>query len=78
MHLDAYTKGVLTVIAVALCTLVMQNAIPKLNAQDHPLQRVQICDDHDCLLLSPLRRKASTGDRFLSFALPIFAETEDR
>jgi hypothetical protein len=78
MHPDAYTKCALTAIAVALYALMIQNGILKSKAQDNPTQKVQICDDHDCLRLSPLRKRASTGDRFLSFALPIFIESDSR
>ena len=75
MICDLYAKAVLTVIAGALCLLVVQNAIPASRAQADGIQKVQICDDHSCLRLSPLRRQASMGDRFLSFALPIFVES---
>ena len=78
MPVDAYTKSALTVIAVALCALVMQNVTMQSKAQDGPLQKVQICDDHDCLRLSPIRKHSSVGGYFLTFGLPIFAETEDR
>jgi hypothetical protein len=75
MSLDVYTKGVLTVIAAALCALVIQNAIRESKAQG-ALQKVEICDDHDCLGLTTIRKRASTGDRFLTLALPIFVETD--
>jgi hypothetical protein len=76
MHFDAYTKAVLTIIAGALCALVAQNAVRQSKADDHPLQKVQICDEHDCLRLSPLRKRTSFGVSFLSYALPIFVESE--
>ena len=60
--IDIYTKGVLTVIAIALCLLVAQNAA-SIQAPLLRPQKVQICDDHTCLMLTPLRRQASTGDR---------------
>jgi hypothetical protein len=78
MPVDAYTKGALTVIAVALCALVIQNVTMQSKAQDGPLQKVQICDDHDCLRLSLIRKRTSLGGYFLTSALPIFAETEGR
>ncbi len=42
MKLDAYTKGVLTVIALALVTLAIQNAIQPAVAQGG-VQKVTIC-----------------------------------
>jgi hypothetical protein len=78
MHFDAYVKVILTVIAVALCALVTQNAIREAKAQNRDLQKVQICDDSDCLRLSPLRKRTSGGEGFHSFALPISVETESR
>jgi hypothetical protein len=78
MSFDAYTKGVLTVIAAALCALVAQNAILQSKAESGPLQKVQICDEHDCVRLSPIRKHSTVGGYFLTFGLPTFAETEDR
>ena len=73
---DAYTKCVLTVIAVALCVLAAQGFIAA-HAQTNSVQRVQICDENSkCLFLSPIRQRASTGDRFLTFALPTILEKE--
>ena len=43
MSVDRYTKGVLTVIAVALCVFALQNAIRPAGAQ-FSVQRVTICD----------------------------------
>jgi hypothetical protein len=78
MYFDVYTKGVLTAIAAALCALVAQNATPQSKAENYQLQKVQICDDHDCLRLSPIRKHSTVGGYFLTFGLPIFAETDDR
>ncbi|MCA3322649.1 MAG: hypothetical protein INF75_05710 [Roseomonas sp.] len=49
MKLDAYTKGVLTVIALALVTLAIQNAIQPAVAQSG-VQKVTICtqDGRNC------------------------------
>lgn len=44
MQVDRYTRGVLTVIAVALCVLVVQNAASPAGAQTGNVQRVVICD----------------------------------
>ena len=52
MSFDPYTKGVVTVIAAALCALVVQNAIQQSKAENGPLQKVQICDDQHCLTKS--------------------------
>ena len=76
MSFDVYTKSVLTVIAAALCALVAQNAIPQSKAESGQLQKVQICDDHDCVRLSPIRKRSPVGGYFLTFGLPVFAETE--
>jgi hypothetical protein len=78
MNADIYTKSTLTVIAVALCLLVTQNFISGSSAQNNSLQKVQICDAHQCLFLSPIRKEASTGNKFLTFALPILVEQENR
>jgi hypothetical protein len=77
MSFDAYTKGVLTVIAAALCALVIQNAIQQSKAESGQLQKVQICDDHDCLRLSPIRKYSSASGYFLTHGLPVFSETDD-
>jgi hypothetical protein len=79
MSFDRYTKVILTIIAIALCALVIENAIPKSRAQGNPLQKVQICDLSDrCLGLSLIRKRSPVGDYFGTFALPIFAETDER
>jgi hypothetical protein len=49
MGVDRYTKTVLTIIAAALCTLVVQNAVPISHAQQGTtaggaVQRVALCD----------------------------------
>ena len=44
MKVDAYTQGVLTVIAVALVTIAIQNAIQPAVAKGG-VQRVTICND---------------------------------
>jgi len=54
MSFDAYTKGVVTVIAAALCALVVQNAIQQSRAENGQLQKVQICDDQHCLHLKAI------------------------
>jgi hypothetical protein len=78
MSFDAYTKGVITVIAAALCALVVQNAIQQSKVENAQLQKVQICDDQHCLSLSPLRKYSSANGYFLSYGLPIFSEADDR
>jgi len=78
MSFDAYTKGILTIIAIALCALVIENAIPKSRAQDNPLQKVQICDEAECLRLSIIREHSTVGGYFATWALSIFVKTDDR
>jgi hypothetical protein len=75
---DTYTKFVLTIIAVALCVLVVQNVTARSNAQDAQLQRVQICDEGNCLNLAPLRKRTSRGERFLGIALPVYVDSDAR
>jgi hypothetical protein len=70
MRFDAYTKGVLTVIAIALCVLAIQNAALQSKAQDVHLQKVQIRDDNNCLNLSPVRQRTSAGVRFFDLDAP--------
>jgi hypothetical protein len=75
---DMYTKCTLTVIAIALCVLAMQSIIVGSKAQNNSVQKVEICngnaDPTTCLSLVPIRKQTSDGQRFLTFALPIFAE----
>jgi len=78
MSFDAYTKGVVTVIAGALCVLVVQNAIQQSKAENAQLQKVQICDDQHCLSLSPIRKYSSANGYFLTYGLPTFSDVEDR
>lgn len=77
MSFDAYTKGVLTVIAAALCALVVQNAIQQSKAENGQLQKVQICDDQHCLRLSPIGKYSSANGYFLTYGLPVRSETDD-
>lgn len=44
MKTDLYTKFVLTVIALALSAIAMQNTIPSAFAQSGGIQKVVICD----------------------------------
>jgi hypothetical protein len=45
MHIDRYTKGVLTVIAAALVTMVVQNSVATSSAEsDGAPQKVMICN----------------------------------
>ena len=46
MHIDYYTKAVLTVIAVALTISAMQNMVNVSNAQQSSIQKVTICDEN--------------------------------
>jgi hypothetical protein len=80
MPTDIYTKAVLTVIAVGLLQLNIQILVRPSVAQINPseIQKVQICDDHSCLSLSPMRRTSSTGVTFLTFSLPVATEAEQR
>jgi hypothetical protein len=41
---DRYTKAVLTVIAAALVTIVVQNSISSSAAQSSTVPKVQVCD----------------------------------
>lgn len=78
MSLDLpYTKIVLTVIATALSALAAQNAIT-LSRAEGQAAKVQICDEHACLRLSPIRKHSTVGGTFLTFGLPVWAEAEDR
>ena len=74
MRTDVYTKIVLTVIAAALVAHVIQNSVDSATAQVAGVQKVQICDEHSCLRLNPVRNVASTGQKFLTFALPVMTE----
>ncbi len=44
MQIDLYTKSILTVIAISLLTIALQNFIPVANADKTKIQRVAICD----------------------------------
>jgi hypothetical protein len=69
MTIDRYTKAVLTVIAVALVGLVVQNAIGTVVAQPPP-QRVQICDTAGrCATLRPYTNPET---RAVSYGLQVF------
>jgi hypothetical protein len=50
---DRYTRCVLTVIAVALVVLVIQDTIRTSVAQSPNIQKVQICDERNCATLKP-------------------------
>ena len=50
--IDRYTRCILTVIAGALVTLVIQDAV-RTSAAQSSLQRVQICDERTCATLRP-------------------------
>jgi SNF family Na+-dependent transporter len=55
--IDRYTKAMMTVIAISLVALVVQNLIPASNAQSG-IQKVIICDPSDarnCAKLWPFR-----------------------
>ena len=57
MKTDLYTKFVLTVIALALSAIALQNAIPSAFAQSGDIQRVIVCSAFDqtrCADVSPL------------------------
>jgi hypothetical protein len=77
MSFDAYTKGVVTVIAAALCALVVQNAIQQSRAENGQLQKVQICDDQHCLHLKAIGKYSSDKGYFSTFGLPVSSETDD-
>jgi hypothetical protein len=77
MSFDPYTKGVVTVIAAALCALVVQNAIQQSRAENGQLQKVQICDDQHCLSLSRIGKYSSDKGYFLTYGLPIRSESDD-
>jgi hypothetical protein len=47
MNNDVYNKGVLTVIAIALLMLLMQNSLHSSHAQSNAVQKVVICDFND-------------------------------
>jgi hypothetical protein len=59
-----YTKTVLTIIAVAVSVLAIENAIPK--KPRYFTQDVRICDSSHCLELA-----GSSRGGFYNFALPI-------
>jgi hypothetical protein len=66
---DNYTKAVLTIIAVALAGLSVENAIPNARAQFGEPAKVQICDDSShCAELLP---KIHLGMRLLTWALAV-------
>ena len=51
--IDRYTKTILTIIALALIVIVIQNTIRPSAAQFGGLQKVQICDATDCASVMP-------------------------
>lgn len=77
MSFDPYTKGVVTVIAAALCALVVQNAIQQSRAENGQPQKVQICDGERCLSLRSVGKYSSDNGYFLTYALPIRSENDD-
>lgn len=52
---DRYTKAVLTVIAIALVVIAVQNMVHSSAAQlsNAGIQKVQICDPTDCASVTP-------------------------
>jgi hypothetical protein len=46
--IDRFTKAVLTVIAIALMVLVVQNAISVSRAKEGDLQKIHYCDSLSC------------------------------
>jgi hypothetical protein len=77
MSFDLYSKGVVTVIAAALCALVVQNAIQQSKAENGEPQKVQICDDQHCLSLRPIGKYTSEKGYFLTYGLPVRSEIDD-
>ena len=66
---DRYTKAVLTLIAVALVVIAIENAIRPTTAQfGSGIQKVQICDTQDCATVMPVTGRIG-GLR--SFALQV-------
>ena len=57
MHVDYYTKAVLTIIAAALTISAMQNMVNVSNAQQSIIQKVAICDENgeQCASIASLR-----------------------
>jgi hypothetical protein len=54
MYVDRYTKGLLTVIACALCIQVMQGTIARGRADALDVLKVKICDTpFQCAALTP-------------------------
>jgi hypothetical protein len=63
---DQYTKGVLTVIAVALVGLFIQSTIRPVGAQPG-IQRVAICDPNDFQICAQVfKRNSFDNNAFLS------------
>ncbi|MFQ5993330.1 MAG: hypothetical protein ACE5NA_12915 [Nitrospiraceae bacterium] len=44
MKINLYTKSVLTIIALSLATLALQDIVPEVNAEQQGIQKVAICD----------------------------------
>ena len=51
---DRYTRAVLTVIAVALSVIAVQNFAGRAAAQGADIQKVQICDEQHCAQVAPV------------------------
>lgn len=71
--IDRYTKSVLTVIAVALCVLAIQNAIRPSPAQFGAPQKVQLCDEANCIGLGAFTNEVA-GRPVRAFALPTYQQ----
>jgi hypothetical protein len=66
---DRYTKAVLTVIAVALVSIVVQNSISSSVAQSQ-IQRVQICDNNGACAGVRVTRASTNALAVLTFPHP--------
>jgi hypothetical protein len=62
--MNRYTNAVLTVIAVALVALVVENAIPLARAQTSGVQHVAICDPYVPSNCANIRGTSESGYNF--------------
>ena len=77
MNFDTYTKSVLTVIAMALVVIVIQNSVNSSHAQLEKVTKVQICDalfSTKCLSLEEITGSYLLGKELVStktYGLPV-------
>ncbi len=75
MLLDAYTKCVLSVIALALSAIAIQGFLGRASATYPDIQRVQLCDQLGCAELAPVVSFPPGGGMRTTFGLRVVGDS---